>query len=93
MGTAVFFLGWQDNLPSPLPSQLQTFKLFPVEIKYGLLQVKKSSGVHIIHRERKRRGKAYLRCTQPTSLLINRVVGCVHHDMFVYVTKTVHLYI
>ena len=24
------------------------------------------------HRERKQRGKAYLRCTQPTSLLINQ---------------------
>ena len=27
--------------------------------------------IYKIHRERKRRGKAYLRCTQPTSLLIN----------------------
>ena len=36
-------------------------------------------GLH--HRERKRRGKAYLRCTD-----LPRVVDCVHHDMFTYLS-------
>ena len=42
------------------------------------------------HRERKRKGKDYLRCTQPTFLLIiiSRMVGCVHHNMFTYPTLT-----
>ena len=33
-------LGGHDNLPSPLPEQLRGFKMFEVELKYGLLQVK-----------------------------------------------------
>ena len=32
-------LGGHDNLPSPLPEQLRGFKMFEVELKYGLLQV------------------------------------------------------
>ena len=34
-------LGGHDNLPSPLPEQLRGFKMFEVELKYGLLQVLK----------------------------------------------------
>ena len=32
-------LGRHDNLPSPLPAQIRDYKMFDVEIKYGLLQV------------------------------------------------------
>ena len=32
-------LGRHDNLPAPVPSQIRDYKLFDVEIKYGLLQV------------------------------------------------------
>jgi SCY1-like protein 2 len=32
-------LGCYENLPAPLPQQLTSFKLYDVEIKYGLLQV------------------------------------------------------
>ena len=35
----LFAAGWHENLASPLPQQLTSFKLFPVEMKYGLLQV------------------------------------------------------
>lgn len=36
-------LGCYDNLPNPKPKLLQDFKLYEVEIKYGLLQVNASS--------------------------------------------------
>ena len=32
-------LGRHDNLPSPVPPQVRDYKMFDVEIKYGLLQV------------------------------------------------------
>ena len=32
-------LGSTENMPSPPPAQLKNYKLFEVEIKYGLLQV------------------------------------------------------
>lgn len=32
-------LGQVDNLPSPVPAEIKDYKLFDVEIKYGLLQV------------------------------------------------------
>ena len=32
-------LGNHDNLPNPVPSELQGYQLYDVEIKYGLLQV------------------------------------------------------
>lgn len=32
-------LGCHDNLPNPLPKDLHEYKLYDVEIKYGLLQV------------------------------------------------------
>lgn len=34
-------LGSLDNMPSPVPNDLRDFKLYDVEIKYGLLQVRK----------------------------------------------------
>lgn len=32
-------LGRHDNLPNPIPSQIRDYKMFDVEIKYGLMQV------------------------------------------------------
>lgn len=32
-------LGNHDNMPVPLPDEFKNFKLFEVEIKYGLMQV------------------------------------------------------
>ena len=32
-------LGQHENLPRPIPTQIRDYKLFDVEIKYGLLQV------------------------------------------------------
>ena len=32
-------LGRHDNLPSPVPPHIRDYKMFDVEIKYGLLQV------------------------------------------------------
>lgn len=32
-------LGCHENMPSPVPSHIRDYKLFDVEIKYGLLQV------------------------------------------------------
>ena len=32
-------LGRHENLPSPVPVQIRDYKMFDVEIKYGLLQV------------------------------------------------------
>ena len=35
-------LGRHDNLPSPVPPHIRDYKMFDVEIKYGLLQVRKA---------------------------------------------------
>ncbi|XP_019370549.1 PREDICTED: SCY1-like protein 2 isoform X3 [Gavialis gangeticus] len=40
-------LGCWDNLPSPLPSDIKEYKLYDVEMKYGLLQV--SEGLSFLH--------------------------------------------
>ena len=32
-------LGRQDNMPTPVPAPVRDYKMFDVEIKYGLLQV------------------------------------------------------
>lgn len=37
-------LGQWDNLPSPLPTDIKEYKLFDVETKYGLLQVRIQTG-------------------------------------------------
>jgi SCY1-like protein 2 len=42
-------LGSTENMPSPLPSQLKNYKLFEVEIKYGLLQV--GEGLAFLHND------------------------------------------
>lgn len=33
-------LGQWDNLPSPIPTDIKEYKLYDVETKYGLLQVR-----------------------------------------------------
>ncbi|XP_025059978.1 SCY1-like protein 2 isoform X5 [Alligator sinensis] len=40
-------LGCWDNLPSPLPPDIKEYKLYDVEMKYGLLQV--SEGLSFLH--------------------------------------------
>ena len=40
-------LGRHENLPSPVPVQIRDYKMFDVEIKYGLLQVCHFSGITI----------------------------------------------
>ncbi|XP_063072861.1 SCY1-like protein 2 [Engraulis encrasicolus] len=40
-------LGQYDNLPSPVPTEIKTYKLYDVEIKYGLLQL--SEGLSFLH--------------------------------------------
>ncbi len=32
-------MGRHDNMPKPVPAQIRDYKMFDVEIKYGLLQV------------------------------------------------------
>ena len=58
-------LGGHDNLPSPLPEQLRGFKMFEVELKYGLLQV--AEGLGFLH------GQARMlhRNICPESIVIN----------------------
>ena len=58
-------LGDHDNLPSPLPEQLRGFKMFEVELKYGLLQV--AEGLGFLH------GQARMlhRNICPESIVIN----------------------
>ena len=34
-------MGRHENMPSPVPAQIRDYKMFDVEIKYGLLQVRK----------------------------------------------------
>ncbi|XP_064601195.1 SCY1-like protein 2 [Liolophura sinensis] len=59
-------LGHHDNLPEPLPKDLQDYKLYEVEIKYGLLQVAEAlaflhNSVKLLHRN-----------ICPQSILVNK---------------------
>ena len=38
-------LGQRDNLPSPMPADIKEYKLFDIETKYGLLQVRMQTGL------------------------------------------------
>jgi SCY1-like protein 2 len=40
-------LGQHENLPSPVPVQIRDYKMFDVEIKYGLLQL--CEGLSFLH--------------------------------------------
>lgn len=37
-------LGQWENLPSPMPTDIKEYKLYDVETKYGLLQVRVQTG-------------------------------------------------
>jgi len=58
-------LGQHDNLPSPVPVDLRSFKMFDVEIKYGLLQI--SEGLSFLHGS----AKILHRNLSPESIVIN----------------------
>jgi len=58
-------LGQHDNLPSPVPVDLRSFKMFDVEIKYGLLQI--SEGLGFLHGS----AKMLHRNISPESIVIN----------------------
>ena len=58
-------LGAHENLPSPLPESMQGFKMFDVEIKYGLLQL--SEGLTFLHNS----AKMLHRNICPESIIIN----------------------
>merc|ERR1719318_1358933 len=58
-------LGQHDNLPSPVPVELRSFKMFDVEIKYGLLQI--SEGLGFLHGS----AKMLHRNISPESVVIN----------------------
>jgi len=58
-------LGQHENLPSPVPADLRSFKMFDVEIKYGLLQI--SEGLEFLHGS----AKMLHRNISPESIVIN----------------------
>jgi len=58
-------LGNQDQLPSPVPEQLRSHKMFDIEIKYGLLQV--SEGLAFLHDS----AKMLHRNISPEAIVIN----------------------
>jgi len=58
-------LGNHENLPHPLPEALQGFKMYDVEIKYGLLQL--SEGLTFLHSS----AKMLHRNIGPESIMIN----------------------
>ena len=56
---------FQDQLPSPVPEQLRSHKMFDIEIKYGLLQV--SEGLAFLHDS----AKMLHRNISPEAIVIN----------------------
>ena len=58
-------LGCHENLPTPVPESLRGFKMFDVEIKYGLLQI--SEGLSFLHNS----AKMLHRNISPESVMIN----------------------
>ncbi|KAI5699848.1 hypothetical protein M8J75_009780 [Diaphorina citri] len=45
-------LGHTENLPNPLPPHLRSYKLYDIEIKYGLMQV--GEGLNFLHNDAKK---------------------------------------
>uniref|UniRef100_A0A8D8SYS2 SCY1-like protein 2 n=2 Tax=Cacopsylla melanoneura TaxID=428564 RepID=A0A8D8SYS2_9HEMI len=45
-------LGHTDNLPCPLPTHLRSYKLYDIEIKYGLMQI--GEGLNFLHNDAKK---------------------------------------
>ena len=59
------FMLFQDQLPSPVPEQLRSHKMFDIEIKYGLLQI--SEGLAFLHDS----AKMLHRNISPEAIVIN----------------------
>ncbi|CAD5125987.1 DgyrCDS14167 [Dimorphilus gyrociliatus] len=59
-------LGDHTNLSSNIPSNLQNFKLFPVEVKYGLLQI--TEGLTFLHNS----AKLVHFALSPSSIILNK---------------------
>lgn len=58
-------LGQHDNLPSPIPASIRDYKMFDVEIKYGLLQL--CEGLSFLHES----VKLIHRNLSPQSIVLN----------------------
>jgi SCY1-like protein 2 len=58
-------LGNHENMPTPLPDEFSSYKLFEVEIKYGLMQV--AEGLSFLHKD----AKMLHRNICPESIVIN----------------------
>lgn len=58
-------LGNHENMPTPLPDEFSSYKLFEVEIKYGLMQV--AEGLSFLHKD----VKMLHRNICPESIIIN----------------------
>jgi SCY1-like protein 2 len=58
-------LGNHENMPTPLPEELVNYKLFEVEIKYGLMQM--AEGLSFIHKD----CKILHRNICPESIILN----------------------
>lgn len=65
-GSLANVLGQHHNMPQPLPSEMRDFKLFDVEIKYGLVQL--LEGLAFLHAD----VKLLHRNICPESIMINR---------------------
>ena len=51
-------LGRWENMPQPVPKHIREYKLFDVEIKYGLLQVSRDLGIQLSNVELEYEAKA-----------------------------------
>lgn len=65
-GSLANVLGQHNNMPQPLPSEFRDYKLFDVEIKYGLLQL--LEGLAFLHSD----VKLLHRNICPESIIINK---------------------
>lgn len=65
-GSLANILGQQHNMPQPVPSDMRDFKLFDVEIKYGLVQL--LEGLAFLHSD----VKLLHRNLCPESILVNK---------------------
>jgi SCY1-like protein 2 len=66
MASLANLLGARDNTPNPIPTEIENFEFFDVEIKYGLLQI--SEGLAFLHND----VKLLHRNISPESIIVNR---------------------
>lgn len=59
-------LGNHENMPEPIPKELEDYEFFDVEIKYGLLQI--SEGLSFLHND----VKMLHRNICPESIIVNK---------------------